>query len=133
MPSCEQMLHFDLPWLPPAEVRGNSRAHWNTRRLAVAKLRESGHTHALDTGHEPLGPACIRFEFRHWKAKTDLDNLIIGMKAWIDGLVDAGLIQDDSGDLLQHDGATLERVAKGSEGVTVYLWEKRPSESQPEG
>ena len=127
------MLRFDLPWLPPAAVMGNSRAHWNKRRLAVAELRESGHAHALDAGHEPLGPACIRFEFRHWKVKVDLDNLIIGMKGWIDGLVDSGLIQDDSGDLLQHDGATLERVAKGEEGVTVYLWEQRASNGQPEG
>ena len=126
------MLRFDLPWLPPAEVRGNSRAHWAKRHRVAKRLRESGYAHALEAGHEPFRRACVRFEFRHWRS-VDLDTLSIGMKSWLDGLVDSGLIQDDTGDILQHDGATLERVAKGEEGVTVYLWEKSPSESQPEG
>ena len=125
-------LRFDLPWLPPAEVRGNSRAHWAKKHRASKRLRESGYAHALESGHEPFQRACVRFEFRHWRS-VDLDNLSIGMKGFLDGLVDAGLIQDDSGDLLQHEGATLERVAKGAEGVTVYLWEKRASNDQLQG
>ena len=89
------MLRFDLPWLPPAEVRGNSRAHWAKKHRASKRLRESGYAHALEAGHEPFQRACVRFEFRHWRS-VDLDNLSIGMKGFLDGLVDAGVVEDDA-------------------------------------
>ena len=116
------MLRIDLPWLPPAILRGNSRAgHWAQRHRAASSMRDSGYVHALEAGHEPFQRACVRFEFRHWKT-IDLDNLIMGCKPFLDGLlVDSGLLPDDSGEYLSHCGATLERVKKGEEGMTVTV------------
>tara|TARA_Y100000310_G_scaffold258685_1_gene267164 strand:+ start:965 stop:1234 length:270 start_codon:yes stop_codon:yes gene_type:complete len=65
----------------------------------------------------------IQFHFRNWR-KIDIDNLAIGMKSWVDGLVDAGLLVDDDPDHLTYGEHTFTRCKKGEEGVTVHLWER---------
>ena len=118
-----QEIEFELPWLPPSEVRGNSRSHWSKKYRASKALRESGYAHgleALDKGHSPMSKASITFVFSNWR-RVDLDNLIIGMKGWVDGLVDSGILPDDNPDYLLYDGATFQKVKKNEEGVYVKL------------
>jgi crossover junction endodeoxyribonuclease RusA len=118
-----QEIEFELPWLPPPEVRGNSRSHWSKKYRASKALRESGYAHgleALDKGHSPMPKASITFVFRHWR-RVDLDNFQIGMKGWVDGLVDSGILPDDNPDHLLYDGATFQKVKKNEEGVYVKL------------
>ena len=115
-------LTFQLGWLPPASVRGNSRAHWTAKARDTKALRESGHLHGLSKGADLMPKASIQYAFRHWRS-IDLDNLVIGMKPFCDGIIDSGLLPDDDPEHLTLEAPTFERVKKGSEGVTVTLRE----------
>lgn len=87
---------FDVP---PAEIRGNSRAHFRTVRSINRQRREIAKMLTLDrmqeTGIKSLKPrVLVSYHFYNTR-EIDLDNLIIGMKASLDGIVDSGLIEDD--------------------------------------
>ena len=87
---------FDVP---PAEIRGNSRAHFRTVRSINRQRREIAKLLTLDrmqeTGIKSLKPrVLVSYHFYNTR-EIDLDNLIIGMKPTLDGIVDSGLIEDD--------------------------------------
>lgn len=87
---------FDVP---PAEIRGNSRAHFRTVRSINRQRREIAKMLTLDrmqeTGIKSLKPrVLVSYHFYNTR-EIDLDNLIIGMKPTLDGIVDSGLIEDD--------------------------------------
>ena len=87
---------FDVP---PAEIRGNSRAHFRTVRSINRQRREIAKLLTLDrmqeTGVKSLKPrVLVSYHFYNTR-EIDLDNLIIGMKPTLDGIVDSGLIEDD--------------------------------------
>ena len=89
-----------IPEVPPKEVRGNSRAHWRTVRKINRQRREEARLLILELmqgkGVETIPDrVLISYEFYHWKS-IDLDNLIFGMKATLDGIVDSGLLIDDA-------------------------------------
>lgn len=96
-------VRIDLDWIPPADVRGNALgAHRSARFASKARLRESGLAHGLEarerhpTDAWPMsGPLTIRFEV-DCKRRIDGDNLLVGYKAFVDGLSDADVIRDDA-------------------------------------
>ena len=93
---------FDMPWIPPDPVRGNSRSHYYPKARRVKQMRESGLVHgreAINTSEAAGWPlsgnlsATYYVTLKHdW---VDFDNLAIGFKGFIDGLADAGIIIDD--------------------------------------
>ena len=85
--------------VPPPEIRGNSRAHFRTMRSVNRQRRETAKYLALDameeTGIKSLKPrVLVSYHFFNTR-EIDLDNLIIGMKPTLDGIVDSNLIDDD--------------------------------------
>lgn len=76
---------IEIPYIPPAELRGNSRAHWAKKRKLSIEMHNSAVVAFLGKWWYPKRIK-LTFEFHHWR-KVDLDNLAIGMKAWVDGLV----------------------------------------------
>jgi hypothetical protein len=110
--------------IPPASLRGNSRAHWRVKHRDGKTWRESGYMHGLTmTADPPLKRIRITFKFHHWR-KIDLDNLGgIGMKPWVDGLVDAGVVVDDDPDHLDFGTHQFERCAKGESRTEVLVKE----------
>ena len=85
--------------VPPPEIRGNSRAHFRTMRSVNRQRRETARYFALDareeTGIKSLKPrVLVSYHFFNTR-EIDLDNLIIGMKPTLDGIVDSNLIDDD--------------------------------------
>ena len=94
-----QALTIVLYDVPPAEIRGNSRAHFRTVRSINRQRREIAKMLTLDrmqeTGIKSLKPrVLVSYHFYNTR-EIDLDNLIIGMKPTLDGIVDSGLIEDD--------------------------------------
>ena len=92
---------FELEWVPPEQVRGNSRAHWRTKARRVQEMRESGLAHGLEVINVSEGAAwplrgnlsvTYYVTLKRW---IDYDNLAIAFKGFIDGLSDAGVIIDD--------------------------------------
>ena len=85
--------------VPPPEIRGNSRAHFSTVRSVNRQRRETAKYLSLDameeTGIKTLKPrVLVSYHFFNTR-EIDLDNLIIGMKPTLDGIVDSNLIDDD--------------------------------------
>ena len=85
--------------VPPPEIRGNSRAHFRTMRSVNRQRRETARYLAFDameeTGIKSLKPrVLVSYHFFNTR-EIDLDNLIIGMKPTLDGIVDSNLIDDD--------------------------------------
>ena len=91
---------FEVGWLPPATVRGNTRKHGFERAGKVAEIRASGYAHGLEwlvNGGLPLGApyaAEVR-AFIKGRRRIDADNLLMGYKAFWDGLEDANVIGND--------------------------------------
>lgn len=103
---------LDLPW-PPAALNPNRarRKHWSARREATALYRQECFVAAhqaivahirRDSFPLPLPPP-VTATVTFWmpdRRRRDLDNLLAAMKPAWDGLVDAGLLVDDSADQL---------------------------------
>ena len=118
---------IELGNIPPAEIRGNSRAHRNKKSKAVKDWRKSGYWHGLIELLEwrVVPRVSLQFAFHHWR-KVDLDNLLIGMKPWIDGMVDAEVVQDDTPEHVILEAPTFHCCKKGQSKTVVTVREITP-------
>lgn len=97
--------------LPDASLRGNSRAHFMVKSRAAKKMREDAMWLGLCEGIASMfAKARITYHFYH-NRKIDLDNLAIGLKPFVDGLVDSKVIPDD----------TPEHVVFGEHTFTKFI------------
>jgi|TARA_R100000306_G_scaffold32966_1_gene34414 crossover junction endodeoxyribonuclease RusA len=92
-------MKIELGSLPDPQLNPNKRHH--PMRLARTKkvARKVAWALALEAGvpRTPLSKAHITITFvAKDRIRRDLDNLVASMKAYIDGIVDAGVIEDDS-------------------------------------
>lgn len=116
-------IRISLLYLPSHDLSPNARVHWAKRAKAAKHLRadvvDLAVPHALWlTG--PIQRAKIDYEFRvKGKRRRDLDNLLAAMKPGVDGLVDAGLIQDDDCDHLELAGARIVRSDCDATIITI--------------
>ena len=87
--------------IPPAELRGNSRAHWRTVRRINRERRDLAKWLALEQlqGKIPFEKCTMIIEFYH-NRKIDYDNFHIGFKSSLDGIVDSCLVPDDNPEVL---------------------------------
>ena len=100
-------LHIELPGLPPKECSPNWRGHWAAKADAVKLYRQdAGWRAVFATGDY------ARANGEKWTApdhatmhvtfivpdnrRRDKTNMASAFKPALDGLVDAGIIQDDS-------------------------------------
>lgn len=125
---------IQVPWIPPAELRGNSNAHYMVKARKVSQLRTAGFLYGIQKCEElsfldygrlySRGTVKLTFAFYNNRA-IDLDNLAIGMKAFVDGLVDSNLLLEDTPDKVIYGEHTFHKCAKGDE-QTVITIEPRP-------
>ena len=108
--------------IPPASLRGNSRAHWGAKARDAKTWRTSGRWHGYVEGiamrHVPR--VSVHYAFHHWR-KIDRENVEIGKKTGPDGRVEGGVVE--GGDMPAA-GALLtqrKRVPRGE------LWAGRPA------
>ncbi len=92
--------------LPPREASPNARVHYmklanvkrNMKDVMIASVLEMP---SMDRPVEPMEKAHLTITFKASdKRRRDIDNLLSASKAYIDGLVAAGIIVDDSSDNL---------------------------------
>ena len=92
-------MKIELGHLPDPDLSPNKRLHWRPRAKATKVAKEEA-TGLVDEQGRPTKP----YERAHititWIAKDkrrrDPDNLFASCKSYVDGLVTAGLIEDDS-------------------------------------
>ena len=95
-------MKITIPHLPYKELNPNARVYWALRHKVaqiakdevIALVREQGYFYPLKKAH-----LSITFYSKD-KRRRDLDNLHSAMKASCDGLVAAGVIEDDAADKL---------------------------------
>ena len=93
------VLSISIPALPPAEFSGNSRVHFYKRHAAglvaraevLAAVNQYGYKDGVQDG--PVVE--VRWGLPT-KVRRDWDNLIARTKPYIDSLVEAGVLRDDS-------------------------------------
>ena len=110
--------------IPGAAIRGNSRAHRWAKARETKLWRNSGHDHWLAEARDiKLEKAKITFTFHHDR-KIDVDNLAIGMKPFVDGLVDMGMFPDDDPDHVSYGSHWFLKCKRG-ESRTIVLIEEQ--------
>lgn len=98
---------IELP-LPDKVLSPNARGkHWAKKSHAVkmARMVAGGIARSAWQQQEPMEKATLQATFYHrTKAKRDDDNLNGSLKAYRDGIADAGVVRDD------HDMKNLEPI-----------------------
>ena len=88
-----------LPWKRPL-LSMNDRKHWRERARITKQIRETTKLLAwgIPAGHDRIE---IGLHYRpRDRRRRDSDNLVPILKACADGLVDAGIVRDDTPDLM---------------------------------
>ena len=84
-----------LDRLPPRELRPNSRASWQAKLTPKAAERDAGFACArANWDGDAMRRAQLYVSVRH-NRPLDLDNVLASLKAFFDGVVDAGVIIGD--------------------------------------
>ena len=118
---------IDLP-LPPDCLHPNARPNRWGKAKAVASARGTAKLVAMASRPKsPLKFACYRLVFR-LPRKRDYDGLGAWVKAYIDGIVDAGVLIDDS----EFRPIGIERFSgakqtEGKYGVRFVIWPESPA------
>ncbi len=125
MPVSEKRIcEITIDHLPDAALSPNSRCHWSVKGQAVnAAQDEIGWLSKADWHDDkPMMKARISYEF-HLKdhRKRDLDNLIASMKAYQDGLIEAGVIFFDDAEHLEI--GTVKAIVTGHEEIKITVEE----------
>ena len=121
---------LDLPW-PPADLNPNRarKLHWTVLHRAAKQYRGDCYVEAVNLRNLRFRarlsrslPPPVTASVTFWmpdRRRRDLDNLLASLKPAWDGLVDAGLLVDDSADTLR---ITLEPPGYGkARGIRVVL------------
>ena len=120
-----RQVRIELGFLPPEELRGNSRAHWAVKARRAKDMRQSGMWHGrhncMDLHHLPK--VSIKYTFHNYR-NIDLDNLVIGMKNWADGcLVDGEVVESDDPEHVRIEAPEFVKVPKGEERTIIEITE----------
>lgn len=127
--------------LPPKALSPNARKHWTGRAEAASTYRQHAWAMTRNAMHErakveqatsfpgPLRPlrapvlVDIIATYRIHR-RRDEDNLYASVKPALDGIVDAGLIPDDSSEYLRINSVTIRIDPKHrGDGLRLLLWE----------
>lgn len=115
-------LTLEMPSIPPAELRGNSTAHWAEKRRASAIMADEAV--ALLSG-TTWRPQRIKFTFAfHHHRKVDFDNLGIGMKAFVDSAVVMLGMPNDDPDHVSYGEPSFTKCAKGQSKTIIIIEEQ---------
>ncbi len=96
-------LRITIPGLPPRECSPNARSHWAVKAGHAAGYRLYVKLHARDQIRKQTGKweavNCAHLDITFVvpdRRRRDKTNLAASFKAGLDGIVDAGIIVDDS-------------------------------------
>lgn len=96
----EDKWQLALPWTkPPLSL--NDRMHWRPKSIWTKTLRQTAWALAKQAKIPPLGSCSVELLYvPRDRQRRDEDNLTATLKPLADGLVDAGVVVDDTPDLM---------------------------------
>lgn len=129
-------LFIELPHLPPREANPNANSHYFTRSKVRREQREEMIAYVLEQGRPktPFNKAHITITwYAKDKRKRDVDNLLSAMKGSIDGLVEAGVLVDDSAQHLSYSLYYQSGNDVTENKTTILVVEITEEDSFPQG
>lgn len=101
-------------------INANHRMHWAKKAEKTKAIRWRARWAAKTSGIKRMDQAHLTVHI-HWpdKRRRDEHNITPTIKAAIDGLIDAGLLPDDSGDYLTGPDLRRAEPIKGDHGVVL--------------
>ncbi|MBM4489698.1 hypothetical protein GS471_17010 [Rhodococcus hoagii] len=125
---------LELPWSKPP-MSMNDRMHWAQKAKLTKRIRSTAHTLAaakrLPAGLDHVTVALV-YRPRD-RRRRDTDNLMPVLKALCDGLVDHGLVTDDTPQWMTKHMPRLDEPQKGAGGAMwlELTWEGAIDENEP--
>lgn len=116
-----QTVTITLP-LPPALLSGHNKGHWRSRAGVIKAMRQQAFL-AAKAKRVQLDSAGVSYWFvLPDRRRRDVANLVQSCKPYIDGIVDAGVIPDDSWRYLwiEHASATPAKIGETAQ-VQIVL------------
>ena len=104
------LVRLEWPFLPPAGLRGNSRAHHQAKAKMMATFKESALFRIMEQGPDPMDKVLVRYTGYSCWPLPDEDNLTIGMKGALDAFTEYGVIKDDSSNYVLDISTKIIRV-----------------------
>ena len=104
----------EIPHLPDPTLNPNRRVHWgaladakrNAKQVMMSALMDNDNP--VHVPNEPYEAAILKIEFvagfrDRQRKNRDMDNLLASAKPYIDGLVDGGVLVDDTAVRLRYE------------------------------
>lgn len=99
----------------------NQRMHWHQRRLLASRVRTDARVITRAAAVPPMQHVTVEMV---WivpdKRRRDADNPVLTSKSWCDGMVDAGIVPDDTPQWMTKLMPRIEYV-KGKSAVTFFV------------
>ena len=114
--------------LPHPKVRGNARVNRFEKAELIAAEKQYMKDHLLEHfsvgfSAEPFKKARVTYNF--WNPREiDWDNFLIGCKAWMDAIVEAGILVDDKPSVLSIVLEGWHKCKRGEEKVVIEIEER---------
>jgi len=102
------------------------RIHWAVKSKVAANARQQAKMLGLAGKGNWQAPERAKVTYRFYvanKRRRDLDGLVSACKPFIDGLVDAGILKDDSGFYLSIGGAEMIPAAANETRLIIEALE----------
>ena len=120
-------MRIELGHLPLPELNPNRKMHHMKKHHYIQLAKEEAMILAIKAGRpmEPFKKAHITVLFiAKGRKRRDLDNLFASLKAYLDGIVHAGVLEDDDAD---HVSYTIQ-FDRGEEDNTIIDIERKNDE-----
>jgi len=102
------LIRFD--WERPP-LTANQRLHWSKKAQLTKRIRKVAALEAANANIPALGQCRVQLVWMVLDSRRrDVDNVVPTLKAMCDGLVDAGIVPDDTPDYMQKLMPVIHRV-----------------------
>ena len=119
---------IELP-LPPKELKPNHRCHWRAKLKPKAEARYTAYVIALVAISElPTAPRWKLAEVQatwYLARQNDSDNLLASIKHHLDGIADAGIVDNDRGFIFLPPKQVLDPKRNGKRGLVLTITERK--------
>jgi crossover junction endodeoxyribonuclease RusA len=117
-----------LPWTaPPLSLNDRSRSHWPSTRKR-RQVRGIARVLAHQAGVPALEACVVQLHYvPRDRRRRDTDNLVATLKPLADGLVDAGVVTDDTPQLMSKPEPRIEAPDSRDPHLYLVITERTPT------
>jgi hypothetical protein len=118
-----QAISIELPY--PDKVHSHNKGYWSAKTNAVKAMRQAAKLVALDAMNRGAKPIVGKHKINYLfsvkdNRRRDRANMVQQCKAYIDGIVESGLIEGDHWQISEL-GAVEVRIDKAGAAVVIQI------------